>query len=96
MLMKPIMLGLLVAVLLISTRFLLAQDGAAIYGKNCAVCHNAFKPSTLKANSVDQLMASVISGLISKEHGRMRARAGKSLSDEEIRAAVIYMQSIAR
>ncbi len=81
---------------LIASSSAFGQDGAVVYGRACAVCHNDVKPPTLKTKTVDELMASVISGVESKTHGRMPPRAGRNLSDAEIRAAINYMKSIAR
>ncbi len=85
--MKQTLFGLLAVAFLIFAGTAFAQDGAAIYGKSCAACHNALK-TDVKSKGVDALVAATIAG-----KGAMRPRAGTSLSDDEIKAAVIYMQS---
>ncbi len=65
-----------------------ASDGAAIYKKNCAGCHDNIRTS-YKGASVAKLTDAVISGA----GGKMKPRAGTRLSDEEIRAAVEYLVS---
>jgi mono/diheme cytochrome c family protein len=65
-----------------------ADDGAAIYKKNCAGCHDSIRTS-FKGGSVAALTRSVISG----SGGKMKPRAGTKLTDAEIRAAVEYLVS---
>ena len=72
-------------------------DGAAVYNANCAACHNNMKPkigdkdawAPLIKEGTDALVASTIKG-----KGMMPARGGKSsLSDDDIKAAVEYIES---
>lgn len=81
---------------------LAAPDGAALYKRYCALCHDlgvATAPKlTEKANwalrfkgGVEPMVASVIKG-----KGAMPARAGTKLTDEELRAAVDYLASATR
>ena len=65
-----------------------ASDGAAIYKKSCAGCHDNIRTS-YKGASVPALTRAVISGA----GGKMKPRAGTKLSDAEIRAAVEYLVS---
>ena len=75
----------------------LAADGQAVYTANCGSCHNVLKPklgdkdawAPLIKEGEDTLLAAVIKG-----KGAMPARAGKpALSDDDIKAAVEYMES---
>jgi cytochrome c5 len=75
----------------------LAVDGQEVYDKNCAVCHNNLKPKIgdkavwdpLVKNGEDALVAAVIKG-----KGTMPPRGGKpALTDDEIKAAVQYIES---
>lgn len=79
-----------------------APDGAALYRRYCALCHDlgvATAPKlTEKANwalrfkgGVEPMVASVIQG-----KGAMPARAGTKLTDEELRAVVEYLASATR
>lgn len=78
----------------------LAADGKAVYTKACAVCHATLPPKLgdkaaweprLK-QGIDAMVVSVVKG-----KGAMPPRAGsKSLTDEEIRAAVEYVAAQAR
>jgi cytochrome c5 len=74
-----------------------AADGQAIYDANCAACHKNLKPKLgdkaawepLIKQGEDALVASVIKG-----KGTMPPRGGKpKLSDDDIKAAVQYMES---
>ena len=81
---------------------LAAPDGAALYKRYCALCHDlgvgAAPKLTEKANwavrfkdGVEPMVASVIKG-----KGAMPARAGTKLTDEELRAVVEYLASTTR
>lgn len=73
-----------------------AADGKAVFNQNCGTCHNAISPKLgdkaawaprIKLGT-DVLVANVIKG-----KGMMPPRAGKpALSDEDIKAAVIYIE----
>ena len=75
-----------------------ADEGKSIYLKNCRMCHqygmgNAPKTGDKKAwealivRGVDQLVESAIKG-----KRRMPARGGnQNLTDDEVKAAVMYM-----
>ena len=74
-----------------------AASGQDVYSQNCAVCHNNLAPKISdKAAWVPRikqgeaaLVASVTNG-----KGAMPARAGKpALSDDDIKAAVQYIES---
>ena len=74
-----------------------AADGQAVYTANCGGCHNLLKPKLgdkaawepLIKQGENALVASVIKG-----KGAMPARGGKpALSDDDIKAAVEYIQS---
>ncbi len=69
-----------------------AQDGAAVYARNCAGCHNTMNNAAYKGRPVGTLTSTVIAG-----KGTMKPRAGNSrLTDNEIRAAVTHLLSRAR
>ncbi|HTP83751.1 MAG TPA: c-type cytochrome [Alphaproteobacteria bacterium] len=77
-----------------------AADGQAVYTQSCAACHNNIKPkigdkaawAPLIAQGTDTLVAAVIKG-----KGAMPPKGGKpNLSDDDIKAAVEYLESKAR
>jgi cytochrome c5 len=85
------------SLVLIITPQAFAANGQQVYDQNCAVCHNNLDPKISdKAawaprikQGHDALVASVING-----KGAMAPRAGKpSLSDDDIKAAVEYIES---
>lgn len=95
--MNPVIAGAIIAAAIVSATQVLAADGAAVYSANCAVCHNSLSPklgdkaawAPRIGQGEDAMVASVIQG-----KGMMRPRAGKpSLSDDEIKAAVDYIES---
>lgn len=87
-------------VVLIAASQALAASGQDAYSQNCAVCHNNLDPklgdkaawaSRVKQGE-DALVASVIHG-----KGAMPPRAGKpALSDDDIKAAVEYIEGKAK
>jgi cytochrome c5 len=92
-------LGISAAVigLLSVTEVLAAPDGQDVYNKNCSVCHNNLKPKlgdkaaweAAMKQGEDAMVAAVIKG-----KGTMQPRGGKpALTDDEIRAAVQYIES---
>jgi cytochrome c5 len=95
--MRRVLSGAIVSIVLIIAPQALAADGQAVYTQNCAVCHNNLDPKLsdkaawaprIKQGD-DALVAAVISG-----KGAMPARAGKpALSDDDIKAAVEYIES---
>ncbi len=74
-----------------------AADGKAIFDKNCAICHKVLEPKIgdkaqwaprLKQGT-DALVQSVLKG-----KGKMPAKGGHaSLSEPDIKAAVLYIES---
>jgi cytochrome c5 len=86
--MKQMALWVLAAFLLMPVGPAAQADGAAIYKKSCAGCHDNIRKS-YKGASVAALTRAVISGA----GGKMKPRAGTKLSDAELRAAVEYMVS---
>lgn len=76
-----------------------AADGKGAYDKTCSVCHNVMAPKLGDKSAwapritqgADALTASVIKG-----KGAMPARAGSTLPDADIKAAVEYMISKAK
>jgi cytochrome c5 len=95
--MRAVAIGFLILGAVTMADQAIALDGAAIYASNCAVCHNNLNPklgdkaawAPRIAQGEDALVAAVIQG-----KGMMRPRAGKpSLSDDEIKAAVEYIES---
>ena len=88
--------------LLATAPALAAPDGAALYKRYCALCHDAgiggAPKLTERANwalrfkgGVEPMVASVIKG-----KGTMPPRAGTKLTDEELRAVVEYLASTTR
>lgn len=84
------LLAVAAALAMISTGAAFAQDGAAVYSKYCAACHNSMKNET-KAKNTDAMVKITIDG-----KGPMRPRGGSNLSDADVKAAVVHMQSIAK
>jgi len=80
---------------------LYAADGEAVYNKSCKMCHSSGMGSAPKTGDADawkdriakgreELYDNSINGFNDK--GMMPARGGnKSLSDDEVKAAVDYM-----
>jgi cytochrome c5 len=95
--MKLPLCGYAVATILIAAGGALAADGQAVYDQNCGLCHNNIAPkigdkdawAPRIAQGTDTLVDAVIKG-----KGAMPARAGKpNLSDDDIKAAVEYIES---
>lgn len=95
--MRHVLSSAVAAIALVTASHTLAADGQEVYSKNCAVCHNNLKPKLsdkaawepLLKSGEDALVAAVIHG-----KGKMPPRAGKpGLSDDEIKAAVEYVES---
>ena len=98
-LMKSLFYGVAMGIVLASSS-VQAADGQAVYEQNCAGCHRILAPKlgdkaawadriTLGTNA---LVASTIKG-----KGSMPARGGKpNLSDDDIKAAVEYIESKSR
>ena len=101
--MKRLLCSCIFVIILATASAAQAADGQAVYDQNCGVCHNLPRsPIPLLAQigdkaawapkikqGTDALVASVING-----KGAMPARAGKpNLSDDDIRAAVEYIES---
>jgi len=98
--MKLPLYGFLLASVLVTVSGAQAADGQAVYNQDCGVCHNAIPPKVgdnaawaprIKQGT-DALVANVIKG-----KGMMPARAGHAdLSDDDIKAAVGYIESKAQ
>ncbi len=78
----------------------LGADGQQVYSKNCAVCHNNLDPKlgdkTAWAPLLKQGDAALTAAVINGK-GQMPARGGNpNLSDDDIKAAVGYMESKAK
>jgi len=75
----------------------LAADGQAVYTANCGGCHNLLKPKLGDKEAWDLLIKQgedVLVAAVIKGKGAMPARGGKpALSDDDIKAAVEYMES---
>ena len=94
--MRPVLSGLLCAAALLAAHQASAADGQAVYNQACAMCHNnlppkigdkaAWAPLIQKGN--DAMVASVIKGTKG-----MPPRAGKKLSDEDIKSSTEYLLS---
>ncbi len=94
--MKLMLCGFLAATALIAASQAQAADGQAVFNENCGACHNNLSPkigdkdawAPLIKQGTDTLVAAVVSG-----KGAMPPRAGKNLSDADIKAAVEYIES---
>jgi cytochrome c5 len=98
--MKHVLNSVIVGTTLMIAAHAFAADGQAVYTANCGGCHNLLKPklgdkdawAPLIKLGEDALVTAVIKG-----KGAMPARAGKTaLSDNDIKAAVEYMESKAQ
>lgn len=98
--MKHVLTGIILGMTLMATVPAIAADGQAVYTANCGSCHNLLKPKLgdkaawepLIKQGEDVLVAAAIQG-----KGTMPARGGKpALSDDDIKAAVEYMESKAK
>jgi cytochrome c5 len=95
--MRYVLSGAAVSIALMIAPQAQAASGQDVYSQNCAVCHNNLDPKLsdkaawaprIKLGH-DALVAAVING-----KGAMAPRAGKpSLSDDDIKAAVEYIES---
>lgn len=95
--MKHVLSSAIVGMVLATSAQAIAADGQAIYTANCGNCHNLIKPKLgdkavwepLIKQGEDALVTAVIKG-----KGVMPPRAGKpTLSDDDIKAAVAYIES---
>ena len=95
--MGRVLSSIIAAIALMTAAQALAADGQEVYTKNCATCHNNLKPKLgdkaawepLIKQGDDALVAAAIKG-----KGTMPPRGGKpALSDDDIKAAVQYMES---
>lgn len=79
-----------------------AADGKAVYDKTCVACHASGVANAPKfgdkaawapriATGKDAMLASVIKG-----KGAMPPKAGTTLDDEDLKAAIDYMVSAAK
>lgn len=98
--MKPITLAFCLALLVFSIATVNASDdvGQSVYTKSCAVCHasgvmgapklgDKAAWSSLIAEGADELTNNAIKG-----EGKMPAKGGNmKLTDDEVKAAVVYM-----
>jgi len=80
----------------------LAADGKAVYEKNCVACHATGVANAPKfgdkaawapraATGKDALLASVVKG-----KGAMPPKAGTTLGDDDLKAAIDYMVGAAK
>ena len=97
--MKEGVVALAVMAALVTAGPVAAADGKAVYEKTCAVCHKVMAPklgdkaawAPRISQGADALTASVIKG-----KGAMPPKAGSTLPDADIKAAVEYMISKAK
>ena len=92
--MKPLVFGAATAILAIAATAAQADDGQALYGQHCAVCHNkippklgdkaAWAPRIKKGD--DALVASVLKG-----KGAMPPSSKFGMTEAQTRAAVEYI-----
>ena len=95
--MKALLFATTVAIALAFFGPVFADDGAAIYSKNCAVCHNSINPKlgdkTAWATRISKGESALIES-VTNGKGMMRPRAGNpSLSNDAIKEAVEYIMS---
>lgn len=95
--MRYLLSGAAALTTLITASQALAADGQAIYTADCGVCHNLLPPKLGDKAAWDPLIkqgeASLVTAVINGK-GKMPARAGKpGLSDDDIKAAVQYIES---
>ena len=90
------------AFLMLSSQAVLADVGKAIYDKACFACHNMGIAGAPKIGDKDAWTARIAQGMdVLKQHsidgfsgstGFMPAKGGRpDLSDDEVKAAVVYM-----
>src|SRR5450756_1737494 len=92
--MKEGVVALAVMAALVAAGPVAAADGKSVYEKTCAVCHKVMAPklgdkvawAPRIKQGADALTASVIKG-----KGAMPPKAGSSLPDADIKAAVEYI-----
>ncbi len=97
--MKIAMIGITALVALFSIGQVAAADGKAIYDKSCGMCHNNMPPKLgdkakwgpVMKQDTDTLLASVIKG-----KGAMPPKAGTTLPNDDIKAAIEYIRSKAQ
>ena len=94
--MKVAIIGITALATLCSIGQVAAADGKAIYDKSCGACHNNMPPKlgdkakwepVFKQDN-DALVASVVKG-----KGAMPPKAGTTLPNDDIKAAIEYMRS---
>lgn len=97
--MRLAIIGIMTLATLFSIGQVAAADGKAVYDKSCGMCHNAMPPKLgdkakwepiLKQDN-DALLASVIKG-----KGAMPPKAGTTLANDDIKAAIEYIRSKAK
>ena len=98
--MKPLVVASTVASFLISANSAMAADGQAVYEQNCASCHRILTPKfgdkTAWADRIKEGTDSLVANTI-KGKGAMPPRGGKpNLSDDDIKAAVEYIENNSR
>jgi cytochrome c5 len=95
--MKYMLSSAVISIALIMGPQALAASGQDVYSQNCAVCHNNLDPKlgdkAAWAPRIKQGEAALVAAVINGK-GAMPARAGKpSLSDDDIKAAVQYIEN---
>ena len=95
--MRHVLISAIVGMTLMTATQTVAADGQAIYTANCGDCHNLLKPKLGDKQAWDPLIKQgedVLVAAVIKGKGAMLARGGKpALSDDDIKAAVEYMES---
>ena len=95
--MKHVLNSAIVGTTLMIAAQALAADGQVVYTANCGGCHNLLKPKLGDKEAWDPLIKQgedVLVAAVIKGKGAMPARGGKpALSDDDIKAAVEYMES---
>jgi cytochrome c5 len=95
--MRHVLISAIVGMTLMTATQTVAADGQAIYFANCGGCHNLLKPKLGDKQAWDPLIKQgedVLVAAVIKGKGAMLARGGKpALSDDDIKAAVEYMES---
>ena len=98
--MKGVLRSAVAVVALVTTAQAFAATGDEVYKANCAICHNNLKPKLGDKSAwgplIQQGEATLVAAVIHGK-GAMPPRGGKpGLSDNDIKAAIEYIESKAK